>query len=98
MQLVTWMRNNTVGYKRIRAGVPIGWVVADKTGSGDNVANDIGILWSPACRPIILAIYTLLNKPDAKSRDEIVAATTSTVLAEFAKNDPCFKATMIPNS
>ena len=22
------------GYKRIRAGVPIGWVVADKTGSG----------------------------------------------------------------
>lgn len=24
-QVVTWMRNNTIGYKRIRAGVPIGW-------------------------------------------------------------------------
>lgn len=98
-QLVGWMRNDTVGYKRIRAGVPIGWVVADKTGSGDyGIANDIGILWSPACRPIVLAIYTARNKRDAKSRDGIVASTTSIVLDEFAKNDPCFKATMIPNS
>jgi beta-lactamase class A len=34
MLLVTWMRNNTTGYKRIRAGTPIGWVVAEKTGGG----------------------------------------------------------------
>ena len=32
--LITWMRNNTTGYQRIRAGVPLGWAVADKTGSG----------------------------------------------------------------
>lgn len=92
-QLVTWMRNNTTGYKRIRAGVPIGWVVADKTGSGNyGIANDIGILWSPACRPIVLAIYTVQNKRDAKNRDDIVASTTSIILDEFAKNAPCFKA------
>ncbi|MBV9576581.1 MAG: class A beta-lactamase [Gammaproteobacteria bacterium] len=91
--LVTWMRNNTTGYKRIRAGVPIGWVVADKTGSGDyGVTNDIGILWSPICKPIILAIYTIRNKRDAKNREDIVASTTSIVLDEFAKNSPCFKA------
>ena len=93
IQLVGWMKNDTVGYKRIRAGVPIGWVVADKTGSGDyGIANDIGILWSPTCKPIVLAIYTVRNKRDAKSRDDIVASTTSVVLDEFAKNDPCFKA------
>ena len=44
-QLMVWMRNNTTGYKRIRAGVPIGWVVADKTGSGDyGIANDFSVL------------------------------------------------------
>lgn len=91
-QLVTWMINNTTGYKRIRSGVPIGWVVADKTGSGNyGIANDIGIVWSPACKPIVLAIYTVRNKRDAKRRDDIVASTTKIVLDEFAKNDPCFK-------
>lgn len=33
-QLVKWIQNSTTGYKRIRAGVPIGWTIADKTGSG----------------------------------------------------------------
>lgn len=93
--LLTWMRNNTTGYKRIRAGVPIGWTVAEKTGGGlgsYGIANDIGILWSPLCKPIILAIYTVQNKKSAKSRDDIVAAATAFVMDEFAKNDPCFKA------
>lgn len=95
-QLVTWMRNNMTSYKRMRLGVPLGWVVADKTGSGDyGIANDIGIVWSPTCKPIILAIYTIQNKQDAKRRDDIVASTTSTLLDEFEKNDVCFKATRL---
>jgi beta-lactamase class A len=92
-QLVTWMMNSTTSYKRIRSGVPVAWVVADKTGSGDyGIANDIGIMWSPVCKPIVVAIYTVGNKQDAKSRDDILATTTKIILDEFAKNDPCFKA------
>ena len=91
-QLITWMKNDTVGYKRMRAGVPLGWTVADKTGSGDyGVANDIGILWSPLCKPIVLAIYTVQDKKTAKRRDDIVASTTSIVLDAFAQHDACFK-------
>lgn len=91
-QLVEWMKNDTVGYKRIRSGVPMGWVVADKTGSGNyGIANDIGILWSPICKPIVLAIYTMRTKQDAKPQDEIVASTTNIIFDEFAKNDPCFR-------
>lgn len=93
--LVTWMRNNTTGYKRIRAAAPIGWVVAEKTGGGlgsYGIANDIGILWSPLCKPIVLAIYTVQNQQNAKSRDDIVASTASIILDEFAKKDECFKA------
>lgn len=94
-QLVTWMRNNTTGNKRIRAGVPIGWTVAEKTGGGFGgygIANDIGILWSPLSKPIVLAIYTVQNNKNAKNRDDIVAATTTIVMDEFAINDPLFKA------
>lgn len=90
-QLVRWMRDSTTGYQRIRAGMPIGWIVADKTGSGDyGVANDIGILWSPACKPIILAIYTVCRDSEAKGRDDIVAATTRVVMERFAQQDSCF--------
>jgi len=90
-KLVSWMKNNTTGDKRIRAGVPIGFTVADKTGSGDyGIANDIGVIWPPQCKPIVLAIYTVQNKPDAKKRDDIVASTTSIIINELAKNDACF--------
>jgi beta-lactamase class A len=87
------MKNNTTAYKKIRAGVPIGWTVADKTGSGDyGVANDIGILWSPACKPVVIAIYTVQNKKEAKGRDDIIASATSMLLEQFAKNDHCITA------
>jgi beta-lactamase class A len=90
-QLLEWMRNNTVGYKRIRAGVPLGWVVADKTGSGDyGIANDIGIVSSPYCKPIVLAIYTVQNRRDAKAREDIIATATGAVLDQLAARDRCF--------
>ena len=89
--LVGWMQNNTVGYKRIRAGVPNGWTVADKTGSGDyGIANDIGIVWSPVCKPIVLAIYTVGDQPEAGQREDLIGLTTKMVLNEFATTDSCF--------
>lgn len=93
LKLIDWLKNNTTGYKRIRSGVPIGWVVAEKTGSGDyGVTNDIGLMWSPTCKPIVLAVYTIQNKQDAKNRDDIVASATQIVFDELAKNNKCFKA------
>lgn len=95
-KLIAWMRNNTTAYKRIRSGVPIGWVVAEKSGSGDyGVANDIGVVWSATCKPIIIAIFTLANKKDVKYRDDIVATSTSIVLDEFSHNDACFKELLV---
>lgn len=92
-QLITWMRNNVAGNKRIRAGSPLGWAVADKTGSGDyGIANDIGILWAPTCKPVVLSIYTVQNKKEAKKREDIIASATSIVMDEFSKKDPCFNA------
>jgi beta-lactamase class A len=92
-KLLFWMQHNTTGNLRMRSGVPIGSIVADKTGSGDfGVANDIGLIWSPACKPIVLAIYTIGSKKEEKPRDDIVAATTRIVLEELEKNNACFRA------
>lgn len=84
-QLKSWMLGNTTGAKRIRAGVPADWQVADKTGSGDyGAANDIAVCWPPAGAPIVLAIYHTHTDPAAKWNDAIHAATARIVIEAFA--------------
>jgi beta-lactamase class A len=86
--LLTWMKNNTTGFTRIRAGVPTGWLVADKTGKGDyGTNNDIAIIYPPSSAPIVLAIYTTQNTKDAKSNDEIIVNATKIVLEELLADD-----------
>lgn len=80
-QLQTWLRGNTTGGKRIRAAVPDGWQVGDKTGTGDRgTANDVGVVWSPSRAPIVLGIYHTQEKEGAKPNDAIIAAATRIVL------------------
>jgi len=62
-----WLLANTTGDQRIRAGVPQGWQVGDKTGTGDYAsANDVAIIWPPSSPPLVLAVLSASDKPDAK--------------------------------
>ncbi|MDN7737905.1 MULTISPECIES: PEN-N family class A beta-lactamase [Burkholderia] len=84
-QLVTWMLGNTTGETRIRAGVPAGWRVADKTGSGDyGTANDVAVLYSPSRQPVVLTVYTTRPGKDAKYDNATLAAVARIVTATFA--------------
>lgn len=62
-QLADWTIANQTGDTRIRAGVPEGWTVGDKTGSCGNAFNDIGIIWPPSGPAFVLAIY--IDRPTA---------------------------------
>ena len=80
-QLQDWLRGNTTGDARIRAGVPKDWQVGDKTGTGDyGTANDVAVLWPPQHAPIVLAIYTTHENQDAAARSDIIAAATQVVV------------------
>ena len=52
----------------MRAKLPPGWTVGDKTGLGNHgTINDVGIIWPPAGVAILLAIYlTNTDKPIAQ--------------------------------
>ncbi|VWC06963.1 PenA family class A beta-lactamase [Burkholderia lata] len=83
-QLVTWMRGNKVGDKRLRAGVPAGWTVADKTGTGDyGTTNDAGVVWSPSRAPIALAVYYTQARADARSKEDVIASVARIVVQAF---------------
>lgn len=86
-QLVAWMKGNTTGDARIRAGAPKGWVVADKTGSGSDygIANDIAIIWPPNDAPIVVAIYSISNQKNAPARDDVIAQATRILIDELQR-------------
>lgn len=88
--LVQWMKDSVTGNLRIRAGVPKGWVVGDKTGTGSyGSTNDIAIIWPPQCAPIVVAIYSVYPQKEAPNREDVIASATRILLDEFSKTDRC---------
>ena len=84
-QLDSWMRGNTTGDKRIRAGVPAGWQVADKTGSGAyGSVNDIGVAYPPGGAPLLIAVYYTREQKNADTNQDIITAATRIVTAALA--------------
>lgn len=56
--LIEWMVANTTGDQRIRAGLPKGWRVGDKTGTNSTgSASDIAIVWPEGRGPLLVAVY-----------------------------------------
>lgn len=80
-QLCLWLRGNTTGAARIKAGIPVSWIVGDKTGGGRyGTANDVAVLWPPQRSPLILAIYTTRREEAAPPRNELIAAAARVVV------------------
>jgi beta-lactamase class A len=58
--LIGWMVSSQTGRERLRAGLPGGWRVGDKTGTSvgmHNATNDVAIAWPPGRAPILTACY-----------------------------------------
>ncbi len=78
--LYEWMSTIATGDKRIRAGLPPGWSVADKTGTGDyGSANDVGVAFGPGGERLVLAVMTRTRSDDPKASpsDALIAETTA---------------------
>ncbi|GAA4618539.1 class A beta-lactamase BlaC [Actinoallomurus liliacearum] len=80
--LTDWLHRNTTGGKRIRAGLPRGWTVADKTGTGDyGRANDIAIVWPPHTAPLVIAVMSDRPGYHTPPVDALIAEATKRIVA-----------------
>lgn len=80
--LTSWLRGNTTGGPYIRAGVPSGWKVGDKTGNGGyGTRNDIAIVWPDRGAPIVVAVLSDRGSKDAASDDALIKDATKAGLA-----------------
>ncbi|PXY36941.1 class A beta-lactamase [Prauserella flavalba] len=78
---VDMLRRNLTGDELIRAGVPDGWVVGDKTGNGDYATrNDIAVVWPPDRAPIVLALMSSRSEKEAEHDNALLAEATKTVV------------------
>ncbi|HUB91904.1 MAG TPA: class A beta-lactamase [Dyella sp.] len=73
-QLTEWMLGTVTGKQLLRVGVPATWRIGEKTGSGDTLKNDVAILWPPARKPLLAAVYYDNAALDSVGRSAVLAA------------------------
>lgn len=80
-QFVAWLRGNRTGDARLRAGLPSGWQVGDRTGTGArNTSNVIGVMWPPAGRaPLVVTAFLTEGAREGARRDAALAAVGAAV-------------------
>lgn len=80
--LMGWLFGSPTGPNRIRAGVPQGWRVAHKTGTGGyGPTHDIGLAYPPEGEPVVIAVY--FHGPEqasAEANDAVIAEATRLAL------------------
>ena len=79
-QLTLWLLGNKTGDTRLRARLPSGWRVGDKTGIGERgTTNDVGLLWPPHGDPVIVAAYLTGSPASTEQRNAMIAAVGEAV-------------------
>ncbi|WP_327393387.1 class A beta-lactamase [Streptomyces sp. NBC_01186] len=84
-RLTGWLVANTTNSERFGAGLPDDWILADKTGGGDQygVANDVGVVKPPGRSPLVLSVLSTKYDPQGPTDNPLVARTAELVAAEL---------------
>lgn len=83
--LTQWLLHNRTGDKRVRAGLPAGWKVGDKTGTGEQgTTNTVGVIWTPQGVPLLFAVYLTQTSADEGRRNGVHAAIGKLIASGLA--------------
>jgi beta-lactamase class A len=84
LYLKDWMRATTTGFERIRAAVPKGIDIGDKTGtSGDGLAHDVAFLYPKDGSPIYLSVFTRTQSEETSINNSAIRAVTALVMSRL---------------
>jgi beta-lactamase class A len=95
-ELRSWMIDTTTGLRRVRAGLPEGWVAGDKTGTSGLIGGteynyiDIGFAEGPKdAPPITFACYFRARQTEDEmfASGEATLAAVGRVIKEFAERE-----------
>lgn len=94
--LKSWLKQCKTGNNRIRSGIPHGWVVGDKTGTGSyyGITNDLAVIWPPHCKPIIIGIYYYNTEKSATKNEQALGQIAKLTINELARSNSCLKSNL----
>lgn len=73
-QLAAWLVASRTGGARLRAGLPAGWRVGDKTGTGEHgTMNDVAIAWPPGRAPAVVSAFITQTSASFELRSAALA-------------------------
>ena len=73
-ELRQWMLDDRVGGALLRASMPSGWTIADKTGAGSHGSRSIiAVIWPPARRPLVIGIYITQTEASMTASNQAIA-------------------------
>jgi beta-lactamase class A len=79
-QLIDWLLASKTGGKRLLAGLPPGWRIGDKTGTGERGStNDVGVIWPAKGAPIVASVYLTQTSAPREARDAAIASVGKTI-------------------
>ena len=79
-RLTGWLLDSRTGAARLRAGLPQGWRIGEKTGTGERgTANDVGVLWPPDGAPLVAAVYLTESDRPIEAHNAAIAAVARAV-------------------
>lgn len=79
-QLKAWGLATVTSGTRLRANLPAGWQLADKTGtSGHGSTNDVGVFWTSTGRPIVVAAFLTGSTVPAADQNRVHAQIAAQV-------------------
>ena len=82
--LTEWLVGSTTGDTLIRAGVPEGWIVGDKSGAASyGTRNDIAVVWPPDRSPIFIAILSDRTTEDATYDDALITEAAKIIINQL---------------
>lgn len=93
-RLLRWLTDTQTGLQRIRALLPQGTVVADRTGGGpdsrgvNSCTNDVGIVTLPDGRHVALAVFVKASRASADARDRTIARLARAAFDHWAPPAP----------
>ncbi|MCE9648961.1 MAG: class A beta-lactamase [Parvibaculum sp.] len=83
-QITDWLLASKTGGQRIAAGLPSGWKIGDKTGTGAKTeTNDVAIVWPPKRPPILVAAYYVGGGEPPEARNEVLANVGRAIASSF---------------
>ncbi|CAK9885069.1 MAG: Beta-lactamase [Candidatus Erwinia impunctatus] len=83
-QLTQWMVEDKVADALLRAALPAGWKIADKTGAGEHGSRGIiSVIWPPQRSPLLVTVYITETAATMTERNQAIARLGEKIIASL---------------